>query len=73
MLGFNREADMSHKAQNPVQSTVNTFAIVEALRELDGAGVSELAAYLDIPKSTVHNYLSTLEQEEYIVKEDGAY
>ncbi|AUV80451.1 IclR family transcriptional regulator [Salinigranum rubrum] len=64
---------MSHQAKNPVQSIVNTFAIVEALRELDGAGVSELAAHLDTPKSTVHNYLSTLEQEEYIVKEDGVY
>ncbi|WP_380678221.1 IclR family transcriptional regulator [Salinigranum sp. GCM10025319] len=64
---------MSHQAKNPVQSTVNTFAIVEALRELDGAGVSELAEHLNIPKSTVHNYLSTLEQEEYIVKEDSVY
>jgi DNA-binding IclR family transcriptional regulator len=64
---------MSHQAKNSVQSTVNTFAVVEALRELDGAGVSELSAHLDIPKSTVHNYLSTLEQEEYVINNDGVY
>jgi DNA-binding IclR family transcriptional regulator len=64
---------MGHEAKNPVQSTVNTFRVVEALRELDGAGVSELAAHLDVPKSTVHNYLATLEQEEYVVNEGGSY
>lgn len=64
---------MSHKAENPVQSTVNTFTIVETIRELDGAGVTKIASHLDIPKSTAHNYLSTLEQEEYVVKTDGVY
>lgn len=64
---------MGYKAKNPVQSAVNTFEVVEALRELDGAGVSELAAHLDIPKSTIHNYLSTLEQEQYVTNEGGTY
>jgi DNA-binding IclR family transcriptional regulator len=64
---------MGHEAKNPVQSAVNTLNVVEALRDLDGAGVSELAAHLDAPKSTVHNYLATLEQEEYVVNEAGTY
>lgn len=64
---------MGTEAKNPVKATETTFEIVNALRELDGAGVTELATYLDLPKSTIHNYLSTLEQEEYVVKTDAEY
>jgi IclR family acetate operon transcriptional repressor len=37
--------------------------IVETLKELDGAGVIEVAEHLNIPKSSVHNYLSTLHRK----------
>jgi DNA-binding IclR family transcriptional regulator len=47
--------------------------IVEAIRERDGARVSELAQELDLAKSTVHGYLSTFEEEGYLIKEDGEY
>lgn len=61
------------RARNPVGATETTFAIIEALDELDGCGVTDLADHLGMPKSTVHNYLSTLEQEEYIHKEGKSY
>lgn len=64
---------MGKRANNPVKSVVTTFDILQTLRRLDGAGVTELANELDLPKSSVYNYLSTLEQEEYVVKEDGKY
>lgn len=64
---------MSPTAQNPVKSVEVMFTIVEALKELDGAGVTELAEHLDLPKSTLHNYLATLEQEEYVVKDGTTY
>lgn len=64
---------MSKEAKQPVKSTETTFEIIEALMDLDGAGVIELANYLDLPKSNVHNYLSTLRQEEYVVKEESTY
>ena len=64
---------MTSKASNPIKSTKTTFRIVEALKELDGAGVTELANHLDLPKSNVHNYLSTLEEEEYVVKEGTTF
>lgn len=64
---------MGDKAQNPVKSARSAFRIVEALKELDGAGVSELADHLDLPKSTTHNYLSTLEETGYLTKEEGEY
>ena len=64
---------MGTPAKNPIKSTETTFAIVEALKALDGAGVSELADHTGLPRSTVHNYLSTLEQEEYVVNDGGRY
>jgi len=64
---------MGTTAKNPIKSTETTFQIVEGLQTLDGAGVSELADHTDLPRSTVHNYLSTLEQEEYVFKEDDEY
>ena len=64
---------MGKSARNPVSSVERTFEVIDALRELEGAGVTELADRLDIPKSTAHTYLSTLEQEEYVVREGDEY
>ena len=47
-----------------------TFRILEALAELDGAGVTELANHLGLTKGTVHNHLSTLRQRDYVVKNE---
>lgn len=65
--------DSPNRAKNPVKSTLTTFRIIEALKELDGARVTDLARHLDLPKSSIHNYLSTLQQEEYVVKRDNVY
>lgn len=64
---------MSDNAKNSVHSVETTFEVLRALMELDGAGVTELAKHLDVPKSTLHNYLSTLEQEEFLVKDGTTY
>ncbi len=64
---------MSTRASNPVKSAETTITIIDGLKELGGAGVTELSRHLDLPKSTVHNYLSTLEQEEYLVKDGTTY
>ncbi|UHQ96200.1 IclR family transcriptional regulator [Natrinema halophilum] len=50
-----------------------TFEIVEALSELDGAGVSELAYAIDRPVSTVHDHLKSLEELEYLVQHESEY
>lgn len=57
----------------PVQAARTTFEIIDTLRELNGAGVSELAAKLDRPTSTIHDHLRTLENDEYLTNEDGVY
>lgn len=49
------------------------FEIIGWLKENNGGTVSEIATQLSIPKSTAHNYLSTLHNMNYILKEDGEY
>lgn len=61
------------RAKNPIKGTVRTFEILTALKELQGAGITELAGHLDLTKSNVHNYLSTLHQEGYVRKEGTTY
>jgi DNA-binding IclR family transcriptional regulator len=64
---------MGDQPRNSVKSVERTFRIIGGLQELDGAGVTELANHLGLPKSTAHNYLSTLENQAYVVKEDDQY
>lgn len=64
---------MAEKTKPPVQAAKTTLQVIDALSELNGAKVKELAAHLELPVSTVHNYLKTLEDNEYIIKEDGKY
>ena len=43
--------------------------MIETLRDLDGAGVTELATKLDHLKSGIHHHLSTLREEGYVLKD----
>lgn len=56
-----------------VKSVERAMRIAETVMELEGARVSELAAELDMAKSTVHGYLATLHQLGYLVKEGETY
>ncbi|PSQ03627.1 IclR family transcriptional regulator [Halobacteriales archaeon QS_6_71_20] len=56
-----------------VKSDETLFAIVEHLRDLGGAGVTELADELGLAKSTVHGHLSSLRAHGFVVRRDGAY
>lgn len=47
--------------------------IVDALQERNGARVSEIGEYLDIPNSTAYRHLVTLRQSGYVVKEADEY
>lgn len=57
----------------PVQAVETSCQIIDAIRELNGAGVTELATHLDISKASAHNHLTTLCQNEWVVKQDGTY
>lgn len=61
------------EAKNPVKSVETATGILEALKEREGATVTELTDDLEITKGTVHNHLSTLAAQRYVVKRDGEY
>jgi len=64
---------MAREAKNPVKTTERSLDIVETLREMDGARLTELADRLDLPNSTVHNHLSTLLERDYVLKDGNVY
>lgn len=59
--------------RNSLGTVENAFQIIEWLQENDGGRVSEVADHFDLPRSTTHNYLSTLLQCGYLSKEGDEY
>lgn len=62
-----------HADSNRIGAVETAVDIVDSVQELGPIGVSELAAELDIPKSTVHAHLKTLEHTGCVLNEDGKY
>jgi DNA-binding IclR family transcriptional regulator len=56
-----------------VKAIAKTAKLIRGLNELDGARVSELASHLGMPESTIHAHLSTLREEELVVKRGDEY
>jgi len=64
---------MAEHPTDVVAATDTSLRILEELKDLDGAGVTELANSLDLAKSTVHYHLATLLKNQYIIKEGDTY
>ncbi|USZ73618.1 IclR family transcriptional regulator [Natronosalvus halobius] len=56
-----------------VKAGTKLFTIIETVQRLDEPTLSKIAADLDFPKSTTHNYLKTLEENGYLIDHDGVY
>lgn len=56
-----------------VAATAMSFEILEAISDLDGAGVSDLARHLDRSKSGVYKHVQTLTRAGYLVQEGTTY
>jgi DNA-binding IclR family transcriptional regulator len=56
-----------------INSVETAFQIIEFLQSKDSVGVSQVSEQLELPRSTVHSYLTTLNQIGYLVNEDGKY
>ena len=67
------ETNESPRETRTIRGVNISYRVLEAIQELDGAGVSEIASHLGHSKSTVHSHLATLEANEMIVKENGEY
>jgi DNA-binding IclR family transcriptional regulator len=61
------------KSSLPISSIKRSYDIVNEIRDREQAGVTELSDSLDIPKSTIHNHLRSLEQLGYLVQNKGKY
>lgn len=61
------------EAKNPVRSVERTIEILETIRELNGATLSELTNQLNLSKGAIHNHVSTLNANGYIVKANQNY
>jgi len=65
---------MEDQANSGTLTTLETsLEIVDAITELDGARVTELADDLNLPPSTVHGHLATLRKHSYLTKEGDEY
>lgn len=56
-----------------LKTAENTCQIIDALKQLEGAGVTELANFLDMSKGGVYNHLATLHEKELVVKNGDEY
>lgn len=57
----------------PVKSIKVSHDILATMVDRGTVGVTEIATALDVPKSTAHDHLRTLEQVGYVVNEGGRY
>lgn len=59
--------------ERTIKSVATACRIIDALVELNGAGVTELAEHLDLSKGGVHTHLATLQDHELAVKTGETY
>lgn len=64
---------MDNNGTKTLTTIERTFEIVELVKQLNGARVSQVAKELDMPRSTTHNYLGTLCEVGYLVKDGEEY
>lgn len=54
-------------------TTAKSIEVIDTLHELEGASLPELTEHLEMPKSTIHRHLSTLQDYRLVHVEDGEY
>ena len=57
----------------PLKTIRRAFEIMNILKGEKEVGVAELSRRMDLPKSTVHDYLRTLRTMGYVVNDNGTY
>ncbi|MGQ3412504.1 IclR family transcriptional regulator [Natrinema sp. LN54] len=56
-----------------LQTVTRTLDVIKALKELNGATVTELASHLDLSKGGAYNHLTTLRQNGFVIKNGDEY
>lgn len=62
-----------HTERRMVKSDETLLSIIDYLREVDGAGVTEIANHLELAKSTVYDHLTTMCEYGFTVKRGKRY
>ncbi|MEF8852370.1 MAG: IclR family transcriptional regulator [Haloarculaceae archaeon] len=57
----------------PIKSTAFSFDLLEAVHDRGEVTLPAIVDEFDMPKSTVHDHLTTLTRMGYLVNEDGTY
>ncbi|WP_436346796.1 IclR family transcriptional regulator [Natronorubrum sp. FCH18a] len=65
--------DDNDSGTNLLETVQMSVSITETLAEMEGGRVTEVADTIDVPKSTIHRHLKTLEKLEYLSKEGDEY
>jgi len=66
--------NMTH--DNPsyrIKTAVNVFDIIRVIHDSEGATLSDLEAEIDLARSTIHDYVQTLAELGYVIKDDGTF
>ncbi|EJN57949.1 transcriptional regulator, IclR family [Halogranum rubrum] len=63
----------TNDGRRTLKSSETTLEILDRLKDLDGARVTELAEDLERAPSTIHSHLTTLKANGYVVKEGDIY
>lgn len=58
---------------NTIKSDEKLLEIIEILKQMDGAGVTEVADKVGLAKSTVHGHLQTLKSQGFVYNDEGKY
>lgn len=64
---------LTNTPKRTVTTAETVFAIIDYLKNADGGEVGEIAAALGLAESTTHTYLATLQEHEYVVKNETTY
>lgn len=65
--------DNDRQPPNTVEAVERAVGVVNALKTLDGAGVTEVAEFLDMSKSGAYKQLSTLVESGFVSKHGNEY
>ena len=63
----------SDRSPRTLTTVERTCEIIDGLKQLEGAGVTELANRLGMSKGGVYNHLATLHDQGYVVKDGDTY
>ncbi|MEY7851665.1 IclR family transcriptional regulator [Natrarchaeobius sp. A-rgal3] len=56
-----------------IKSVETSFAIVEALQDLESATMTEIAEYTDLSKGGIYKHLKTLQANSFVIKDGNEY